>query len=148
FRCLAFRDDRQVELQSKAAKPLTRYFPEVTAAVAALGAKRFVLDGEIVVPRGPTLAFDELLQRIHPAATRIRRLAQETPAQLIVFDLLVDERGRDLTALPLSKRRERLEAFASRYSRDRSIRLSPVTDDIRMARKWFHSVGGGGLDGI
>src|SRR5947208_5555569 len=94
FRCLAFRDGADVYLQSKAEKPLARYFPEVVAAVRAVKARRFVLDGEIVVPVAGSLAFDELLQRIHPAESRIRKLAAERPALLIVFDLLVDERGK------------------------------------------------------
>src|SRR6185295_7828426 len=80
FRCLVFRDRRSVTLQSKSGKPLTRYFPELVDAVLALKAKRFVLDGEIVVPEGRNFSFDALLQRIHPAPSRTRRLAEETPA--------------------------------------------------------------------
>src|SRR5207253_9554223 len=86
FRCLAFRDGDKVYLQSKAEKPLARYFPEVVAAVGSLKARRFVLDGEMVVPLDGRLAFDELLQRIHPAESRIRKLAAERPALLIAFD--------------------------------------------------------------
>src|SRR5579884_198525 len=86
FRCLAFRDGAAVELRSKAGQPLTRYFPEIAAALAALKAKRFVLDGEIVVPDVAGLSFDALLQRIHPAASRIDRLSRETPAVFLVFD--------------------------------------------------------------
>ena len=94
FRCLVFRDGDTVTLQSKSGKPLTRYFPDVVEAVRALDAKRFVLDGEIVVPEGKAFSFDALLQRIHPAASRVKKLAKETPALLIVFDLLADGDGR------------------------------------------------------
>jgi ATP-dependent DNA ligase len=85
FRCLVFRDRDEIYLQSKAEKPLTRYFPEIVEAVAAIKARQFVLDGEIVVPVAGRLAFDELLQRIHPAASRIRKLAAERPALLIAL---------------------------------------------------------------
>src|SRR5205085_10580362 len=89
FRCLVFRDGAKIELQSKSGQSLTRYFPDLVAAVRSLKAKSFVLDGEIVVPRGRLFSFDDLLQRIHPAASRVKRLAAEIPALLIVFDLLL-----------------------------------------------------------
>src|SRR5688572_1581408 len=114
FRCLAFRDGDEIELQSKSGQPLARYFPELVDALKALPANRFVIDGEIVIVIDRKLSFDDLLMRIHPAEKRIRKLAAETPARLLVFDLLVDERGRDLTGLPLRERRERLEAFVAR----------------------------------
>ena len=112
FRCLVFRDGESVALRSKAGKPLERYFPDVVASVGALPARRFVLDGEMVVPVDGRLSFDDLLQRIHPAPSRVRRLAEETPAWLIAFDLLVDAEGRALVERPLGERRPRLEAFA------------------------------------
>src|SRR2546429_8708711 len=96
FRCLAFKDGDKVELQSKAGQPLARYFPEVVEAVRALRPGKFVLDGEIVVPVDGELSFDELLLRIHPAESRIRKLSAERPALYIVFDLLVDDRGTAL----------------------------------------------------
>src|SRR5436853_4426524 len=96
FRCVVFRDGDTVTLQSKSGKPLTRYFPDVAAAALALKAKQFVLDGEIVVPRDGAFSFDDLLQRIHPAQSRIQKLAAETPALLIAFYLLEDERGKSL----------------------------------------------------
>src|SRR3954451_8485732 len=127
FRCLVFRDGGKVELQSKSGQTLTRYFPDLVGAVAALKAKQFVLDGEIVAPRGKAFSFDDLLQRIHPAASRVNRLAKETPALLIVFDLLVDG-GDVLTKELLPARRKRLEAFAKQYLRGQKIvRLSPAT---------------------
>jgi ATP-dependent DNA ligase len=113
FRCLAFRQGDEIALQSKAGQPLTRYFPEIATALRAVPARKFVLDGEIVIRRGSGLDFDALLQRIHPAASRIQRLSQETPATYMVFDLLVDARGKPLVSSPLSARRMALQEFAS-----------------------------------
>src|ERR1700687_88494 len=110
FRCIAFRDGDSVELPSKSGQPLARYFPEVVANLLALPPPRFVLDGEIVIPAGKELSFDDLLQRIHPAESRVKKLAKEFPATLIVFDLLVDEKGRSLGGEPVSARRGKLEA--------------------------------------
>jgi ATP-dependent DNA ligase len=148
FRCLVFRDGARVELQSKSGQSLTRYFPELVEAVVALKAEKFVLDGEIVVPHGKAFSFDDLLQRIHPAASRVAKLAAQTPALLIVFDLLVDDKAVLLTRLPLSERRKRLEAFAKAHLRGRrSIRLSPATVKLADARRWLRQVGAT-LDGI
>ena len=148
FRCLVFRDGNDVHLQSKSGQPLTRYFPEIVAAVRKIKAKAFVLDGEIVVPSDGAFSFDALLQRIHPAATRINRLAQETPALLIVFDLLADTDGRALTQLTLEQRRKRLEPFAARYlGSNPHLRLSPATAKLSDAAKWLKRVGAT-LDGI
>jgi ATP-dependent DNA ligase len=148
FRCLAFRDGERIALQSKAGQPLARYFPDLVAALLALKAKRFVLDGEIAVPLGGRLSFDELLMRIHPAASRVNKLAEEHPAIFIVFDLLLAERGGSLLGLPLADRRARLEQFAKRYLRGQDqVRLSPATTSITTARKWFRAVGGN-LDGV
>ena len=108
FRCVVFRDGDDVHLQSKALKPLERYFPEVVAAVKALKPKQFVLDSEIVIPIEGHLSFDDLLQRIHPAASRINKLAAATPASLIVFDLLAPSAKTSLVDEPLSTRREAL----------------------------------------
>jgi ATP-dependent DNA ligase len=107
FRCIVFRDGESVELQSKAGKPLTRYFPEIVEAMRKVKAKQFVLDGELIVPREGKLSFDDLLQRIHPAASRIAKLAVETPAQYVVFDLLVDDKGKSLVKENLSVRAPR-----------------------------------------
>jgi ATP-dependent DNA ligase len=148
FRCLAFRDRDHVELQSKNGRSLTRYFPEVAAYLRALPAPSFVLDGEIVIPVDRRLSFDDLLQRIHPAASRVERLARERPAVLIVFDLLVDASGGSLIARPLRERRQRLEAFADRVLRRRDdVRLSPATQDAAQARAWL-GMAGTTLDGI
>src|ERR1700688_1160945 len=138
FRCLAFRDGKHVDLMSKSQKPLTRYFPELLAALAALKAQRLVLDGEIVIRSDGGLSFDELLQRIHPADSRIQKLSQLTPSTFIVFDLLVDDHGKSLSRLPLEARRKRLEQFFRKYLKgNKCIQLSPVTGDFAEARTWF-----------
>ena len=148
FRCLAFRDGNKVELQSKSGQPLERYFPEVVEALLKLKPTKFVLDGELVIPVEGGLSFDDLLQRIHPAASRILKLSRETPSQLIVFDLLVDESGKALVDLPLADRRPKLESFAKQFlKKNRDIELSPKTRDIRVAREWL-STTGIKLDGV
>jgi ATP-dependent DNA ligase len=148
FRCLAFRDKGQVLLQSKAGQPLGRYFPEVVAALAALPQRRFVLDGEIVIFSAGHLSFDDLLLRIHPAASRIRKLSSESPATLMCFDLLVDVQGKKLTDLPLVERRSRLEEFFRQLPEKRIVRLSPASRDRNQAERWMQELAKMGLDGI
>src|SRR5687768_8731938 len=114
FRCLVFRDGGEVELRSKSGKPLGRYFPEIVGIVAAMKADRFVLDGELIIPVGGILSFDALQLRLHPAESRIRRLAAETPAQLMLFDCLETEREGSLIERPLAERRDALEALHRR----------------------------------
>ena len=140
FRCIALRDGDCVELWSKAGKPLGRYFPEVVAALAALPAKRFRLDGELIVPVGGSLSFAALQMRLHPSARRVAKLAAETPAELMLFDDLGDP------AAPLAERRGRLEAFV-RANPSPALRLSPVTCDPARAREWLAETGGA-LDGV
>jgi len=148
FRCLTFRDGDHVDLQSKSGQPLARYFPEVVDAVLKLKAKQFVIDGEIVVPVNGKFSFDDLLMRIHPAASRIKKLAQETPAKLIVFDQLVDERGKPLVDLKLEQRRKKLDAFAKKvFPKNKSIELSPCTADLKIAKDWLAGAGVD-LDGV
>ena len=148
FRCLAFRDGAKVDLMSKAGKSLTRYFPELVDVLLKVRAKKFVLDGEIIVRKDGELSFDELLLRIHPAQSRIIKLAAESPAWLIVFDLLVDAKGRSLAKEPLSERRTALETFAvEEISPELPVKLSPATTSMAMVKRWFRSVGGG-LDGV
>lgn len=147
FRCLAFRDKNQIELMSKSQKPLTRYFPELVHELGAIKAAQFVLDGEIVIPIGEALSFNQLLMRIHPAPSRIKKLSETSPCLFIVFDLLVDENGQSLVERPLSDRRKELETFSERHLvRNGMIRLSPVTTDLTVAKKWFHM--GVALDGV
>jgi ATP-dependent DNA ligase len=146
FRCLVFKDGEEVELQSKAGKPLGRYFPEVEAAVRALQAERLVLDGELVIETGGKLAFDALQARLHPAESRIRKLAAETPARIMVFDRLADDGGASLLEARLTERRQALEALvAAEGSPD--LLLSPYADDLETARGWLEQVGGA-LDGV
>ncbi|HEU5079474.1 MAG TPA: ATP-dependent DNA ligase [Opitutaceae bacterium] len=148
FRCLAFRSGKEVELRSKSGQSLSRYFPEIVAAVGKLSAKEFVLDGEIVIPAEGGLSFDALLQRIHPAESRVRKLASETPGWFIVFDLLATKADGDLTEAPLQKRRAKLEAFAKKnFDAKGALRLSPATRKISQAEKWF-GAGGSTLDGL
>ena len=147
FRCIAFRRGKKIELQSKSGKPLTRYFPEVVAELLTLKIDEFVLDGEIVIAIGNRLSFNDLLMRIHPAASRIKKLAEATPGTYIVFDLLEDEDG-SIIDLPLEQRRKKLEAFAKReFRRKKLIALSPATRDVKVAKRWFKSAGKA-LDGI
>ncbi|HVV78093.1 MAG TPA: ATP-dependent DNA ligase, partial [Pseudolabrys sp.] len=117
FRTILRRNGSRIELQSKSGQSLTRYYPELIAAARAIKARQFALDGEIVVPTGKAFSFDDLLQRIHPAASRVAKLSKETPAVLIVFDLLADETGKPLVKLPLEQRRVALERFAKTYLR-------------------------------
>lgn len=148
FRCIAFRNGNTIELQSKSQQPLARYFPELVEALAAIRARQFVLDGEIAIPEGHGFSFDALLQRIHPAASRVNRLSRETPAIYIVFDLLAADDGRALILKPLSERRRRLEKFAAKFFTERgSIRLSPATTKLAQAKKWLSQTGAT-LDGI
>jgi ATP-dependent DNA ligase len=146
FRCIAFREGDEVDLQSKSGQPLGRYFPDIVERLKRMGARRWVLDGELVIPVDGNLSFDELQMRLHPAASRVAKLVAAHPASYIVFDLLMDERGTVLTDRPLRERRKRLEAFAERYFIER-VDLSPATDDVATARKWLRTMGGG-LDGI
>jgi ATP-dependent DNA ligase len=147
FRCLVFRDHGRVELQSKSSKSLTRYFPEVVEAVRSAPARQFVLDCELLIPQGEDLAFDLLLQRIHPAASRVDRLAQETPAWLLAFDLLARGSTRSLIDRPLSERREQLLEFDGRFLGDAPrIHLSPTTMRVADAEAWL--AGLGGVDGV
>src|ERR1043166_5242012 len=157
FRCIAFRDGDDVYLQSKAGQPLARYFPDISEALRQLPVKNFVLDGELTVPLGNALSFDELQLRLHPAASRVAKLAQAHPAILIVFDLLAQDRpavakaaaGREShLQRSLKERRKLLETFAKQnFKPGKAIRLSPATTDLEQAKKWFEQVGGD-LDGI
>jgi ATP-dependent DNA ligase len=146
FRCIAFRDNDKIYLQSKAGQPLARYFPDVVDALAKRPARNFVLDGELAIPIGGRLSFDELQLRLHPAASRVQKLAKAHPAIFIIFDLLADAEQSYLKA-HLGERRAKLEMFARINLRSGSIRLSPATTDLAVAKKWFDKVGGN-LDGV
>jgi ATP-dependent DNA ligase len=146
FRCLVFRDGKNVQLQAKSGKPLTRFFPEVVKLFKSLPAKRFVIDGELAIPQGDILSFDALQMRLHPAESRIRKLAAETPAIFIAFDLLFTARGRRLIDEPLVLRRRELETFIKSV-RTSAVRLSPRTISRVTANAWLARAGGA-LDGV
>jgi ATP-dependent DNA ligase len=148
FRALVFRDAGEVYIQSRDLKPLNRYFPELEAPLLALGGPdaRFVLDGEVVIAREDGgLDFDALLLRIHPAASRVRMLAEESPASFVAFDCLADA-DDDLRAAPFGDRRQRLERLAAELPA--SVRLTPSTTDPTVAQHWFEVFEGAGLDGV
>jgi ATP-dependent DNA ligase len=147
FRAIVFRSGDDVAVQSKAGQPLGRYFPEVVEAMRALRQKEFVIDGEIVVPVGGRLSFDDLLQRIHPAESRVRRLAAETPANYFAFDLLVIN-GKSIAEKPIEARRDHLERFFVSVPEGSLVRLSPATTDRKLADNWFNKFGDIGLDGV
>jgi ATP-dependent DNA ligase len=148
FRCLLSRHGSKVELRSKSGEDLTRYFPELIDAALELKAAEFLLDGELVVPRGKAFSFDDLLQRIHPAASRVRKLAQETPALFLAFDLLATAKDTNLSAQPLAQRRPALEAFAkSQFNSNPTFRLSQTSRSFLTAKKWLAQAGGG-CDGV
>jgi ATP-dependent DNA ligase len=145
FRCIVFRDGDEIELGSRNERPLTRYFPDVVAAVAAQLPPRCVVDGEIVIAGARGLDFDALQNRIHPAASRVRLLAAETPASFIAFDLLALD-DADLRPVPFGERRAALLAALGAVAPP--IHLTPATDDRDVAIDWFHRFEGAGLDGV
>jgi ATP-dependent DNA ligase len=147
FRCIAFRDGQEIYLQSKSGQPLARYFPDIVETLAKLSSKKFVVDGELAIPVNGALSFDELQSRLHPAASRVAKLAAAHPAIFIIFDLLAQDR-QSLLKKPLRERRNLLEKFArSNLKLNKAIRLSPATTDLKQAKKWFDKVGGD-LDGV
>jgi ATP-dependent DNA ligase len=145
FRCLAYRDGDEVTLVSKSGKPLGRYFPEVVAMLEGLSEQRFVLDGELTIATDDSLSFAALQMRLHPAESRIRKLAAATPAQLILFDCLALGR-RDLAALPFAQRRELLEVFYASARAERLL-LSPLSRESAEAEAWLARAGTA-LDGV
>lgn len=148
FRCLAFRDGERIALQAKSGKSLTRYFPDIVQVLGSVSAPRFVVDSELVIPVDAELSFEQLQLRLHPAESRVRKLSAEYPATMIVFDLLVDAKGKSLVAMPLRERRKRLEEFHGKFARGiERLRLSPATTELRQADGWLRQVGSA-LDGI
>ncbi len=145
FRALVFRRGDAIEIRSKSGKPLDRYFPEIVAMIAAVDCPEFVLDGELILQVGDVLSFDALQARLHPAPSRIRRLSQETPAQLMLFDCLAVG-GQALLEAPLRERRAALEAFHRAHGGP-SLLLSYRTQDLAVAQVWL-AQGGGALDGV
>jgi ATP-dependent DNA ligase len=145
FRALAFRHCDAIALRAKSGKDLGRYFPEVTSRLAALAIRTFVLDGELVIEPG---GFAALQMRLHPAESRIRRLAAEIPAAYVLFDMLVSPAGADLTHEPLQRRRAELERFFEGLPAEDGFALAPVTADRRTAERWLTQSGSGACDGV
>ncbi|MFE1953037.1 MULTISPECIES: ATP-dependent DNA ligase [Streptomyces] len=145
FRAIVFRDGPEIEVTSRTTKSLTRYFPELVAALGERLPERCVLDGEIVIARDGRLDFDALTERIHPAESRVRTLAERTPASFVAFDVLAlgDE---SLVDAPLSERRARLEEALA--GADAPVHLAPATTDAELAQRWFEQYEGAGLDGV
>jgi len=146
FRCLLARHGREIHMVSKSGQNLRRYFPEIAEQALALADKSFVLDGELVVPDGKQFSFDRLLQRIHPATSRVQKLARETPALFLAFDILEQDR-HELAGQTLPVRRAALEAFAAKHFRHTAFRLSPTGTSLSRAKRWLQAAGGGS-DGV
>ena len=145
FRTLIFRDGEEILIQSRDGKSLNRYFPELVETLLAQLPPRCVLDGEIVIANERGLDFDALQLRIHPAASRVKLLAKQTPVSIVFFDLLC-EGDRDLRGDPFEERRRRLEALLA--STRPPVHLTPATADLKIASDWFHRFEGAGLDGV
>ncbi len=148
FRCLAFRNGGEVDIRAKSGKPLGRFFPEVVAFLRDLPTKRFVLDGELLIETGGQLSFPALQARLHPAASRIERLSSETPARLVLFDILADAAGKSLLEMPLSERRPLLQRFYEAQRGAPDLSLSPGTQDLEEARAWLSASGNASTDGV
>ena len=148
FRCLAFKAGRDVELRAKSGKALGRYFPEVIARLQALPLDHFVVDGELLIEIGGRLSFEALQMRLHPAASRVQKLSAETPARLMLFDMLAAPGGEVLIEQGLDRRRAALERFGAKAATPGELMLSPCTHDIRQAEAWLADVGSGETDGV
>jgi ATP-dependent DNA ligase len=146
FRCIARRDGAKIDLISKSGKPLARYFPEIAEALKQVAPTRFIVDGELCIPVGASLSFEALQMRLHPAASRVAKLARETPAIFILFDILATPL-KDMSARPLSERRGALEELHAKMKGER-LRLSPYTRSRAEAKRWLGRAGAGMLDGV
>lgn len=147
FRCLAFKEGSRIDLRAKSGKPLGRYFPEMIDLLQNWPSERFVVDGELIVEIDGQPAFDALQMRLHPAESRIRKLASETPGKFVLFDILAGEDGKPVLDEPLSKRRALLEKLAQK-ALGKNIVLSPTTKQLKQAVKWLSEAGHGGSDGV
>jgi ATP-dependent DNA ligase len=148
FRCLAFKDDSAVQLKGKSGTSLSRFFPEVVTTLLDVPFERFVVDGELVIELNGRITFGALQARLHPAVSRIHRLSQETPARLILFDMLVGPDGSRLAALPLTERRSALEAFGEKASIAGKLIVTPCTRDLAQATQWLDDFDRDGRDGV
>jgi ATP-dependent DNA ligase len=148
FRCLAFKEAGAVELKGKSGTSLSRFFPEVAATLLHVPFERFVVDGELVIELNGRITFDALQARLHPAASRIRRLSLETPARLILFDMLMGPDGSPVAALPLTERRSALEAFGEKAAIAGKLIVTPCTRDLARATQWLDDFDHDGRDGV
>ena len=148
FRCMAFKEDGAVELRGKSGKPLGRFFPEVVATLRDLPFERFVVDGELVIELNGRLTFDALQMRLHPAESRIRRLSRETPARLILFDILLEPDGAVIMGRPLIERRRALEEFGHAAAIAGKLIVTPCTTDLTRATSWLDDFDRDGRDGV
>ncbi|MER8552604.1 ATP-dependent DNA ligase [Mesorhizobium sp. M0976] len=147
FRCLVFKGDDAVDLRAKSGKPLGRYFPELVAVLRDVRSRQFVADGEIIIEVDGSTSFEALQMRLHPAESRIRKLSLETPAMLVLFDMLAEPGGKVIIEQPLSARRRAIEAFVASAGRP-ELRLSKCTDDAAAAERWLQGAGHGSTDGV
>lgn len=147
FRCLAFKGDDAVDLRAKSGKPLGRYFPELVAVLRDVSSRQFVADGEIVIEVDGSSSFEALQMRLHPAESRIRKLSLETPAMLVLFDMLAEPGGRIIIEEPLTTRRQAIEAFVATAARP-ELHLSKHTHDAATAERWLQGAGHGSTDGV
>jgi ATP-dependent DNA ligase len=148
FRCLAFKEGGAVELKGKSGTSLSRFFPEVVATLLDVPFERFAVDGELVIELNGRITFDALQARLHPAASRIRRLSLETPARLILFDMLMGPDGLPVWALPLTERRSALESFGEKAAIAGKLIVTPCTRDLVQATQWLDDFDRDGRDGV
>jgi ATP-dependent DNA ligase len=148
FRCLVIRQGEKVELRAKSGKPLARYFPEIVDEFESLKGRNFAVDGELLIPTGDALSFDALLMRIHPAQSRVEKLAAESPAIFMAFDMLMGQDGDLALDKPLATRRGMLEAFHKNAGIRARLRLSPYSRSPTQAQRWLDKATGGALDGV
>lgn len=147
FRCLAYRSGDEVLLKAKSGKPLNRFFPDMVAVLRALPVDRFVLDGELTITVDGEPSFEALQMRLHPAESRVRKLAVEQPATFVLFDCLMDAKGAALVDAPLTERRKALDAISKRFGQAPALRLSPGTTERDEACGWLEDCGAS-LDGV
>jgi ATP-dependent DNA ligase len=148
FRCLAFKERDTIELRGKSGTSLGRFFPEVVATLMDVPFERFVVDGELVIELNGRITFDALQARLHPAASRIHRLSLETPARLILFDMLMGPDGSEVGALPFTERRNALESFGEKAAIAGKLVVTPCTQDLDQATQWLDDFGRDGRDGV
>lgn len=137
FRCLVFREGREVELKAKSGKSLNRFFPDMVSVIADLSAKKLVLDGELLIAVDGAFSFDALQMRLHPSTTRVAKLSGEHPATFVAFDCLISETGRSLLDVPFEDRRQALDQLLERTGESEAFSGTPFTRDLKKAERWL-----------